>query len=149
EIWSYGHRNIQAAALHPETGELWTIEHGPRGGDELNIAQAGKNYGWPVIGFGINYDGSKLHETTHKDGMMQPLKYWVPSIAPSGMAFYKGALFPKWQGQIFVGALIGQALERVPVVGTRLMRGEEKLLQALNERIRDVRIGPDDAIYVA
>ena len=101
EIWSYGHRNVQALAINPATGELWEIEHGPRGGDEVNIVGKGKNYGWPVIGYGIDYSGAKIHDSTAKDGMEQPVKYWVPSIAPSGMAFYTGKLFPKWTGSLF------------------------------------------------
>ena len=109
EIWSYGHRNSQGAALHPQTGKLWEHEHGPRGGDEINIPLAGKNYGWPVIGYGIDYSGAKIHEATAKAGMEQPVKYWVPSIAPSGMAFYTGDLFPAWKGNLFVGALAGAA----------------------------------------
>ena len=107
EIWSYGHRNMQGAALNPTSGKLWTHEHGPRGGDEVNITEAGKNYGWPVIGYGVDYSGAKIHEATHKPGMEQPVKYWVPSIAPSGMAFYAGDLFPAWRGNLFVGALAG------------------------------------------
>ena len=112
EIWSYGHRNSQGAAIHPATGKLWEHEHGPRGGDEINIPEKGKNYGWPVIGYGIDYSGAKIHESTSKSGMEQPIKYWVPSIAPSGMAFYAADLFPAWKGSLFVGALAGQMLVR-------------------------------------
>ena len=108
EIWSYGHRNSQGAALHPQTGKLWETEHGPRGGDEVNIPLAGKNYGWPVIGFGIDYSGAKIHESAHKAGMEQPVWYWVPSIATSGLTFYTGDLFPAWRGNLFVGGLAGQ-----------------------------------------
>ncbi len=108
EIWSYGHRNGQGLAFNPTTGDLWEIEHGPRGGDEVNIIAKGRNYGWPVIGYGIDYNGAKIHDSTAKDGMEQPVKYWVPSIAPSGMAFYTGALFPAWKGSLFTGALQGQ-----------------------------------------
>ena len=108
EIWSYGHRNAQGAAIHPQSGKLWETEHGPRGGDELNIPEAGKNYGWPVIGYGINYDGTKAHETTHKGGMEQPIKQWTPVIAASGMAFYQGDLFPAWKGNLFLGGLAGK-----------------------------------------
>lgn len=147
EIWSYGHRNIQAAAIHPASGALWEIEHGPRGGDEVNIAAKGKNYGWPVIGYGIDYSGVKIHEATAKDGMEQPLKYWVPSIAPSGMAFYTADLFAAWKGSLFLGALAGQALVRLTLDGDRVT-GEERLLQNLGERIRDVRQGPDGALYL-
>jgi len=147
EIWSYGHRNAQGAALHPQTGRLWEHEHGPRGGDEVNIPLAGKNYGWPVIGYGINYDGTKAHESTAKPGMEQPIKYWVPSIAPSGMAFYTADLFPAWKGNLFVGALAGQMLVRLELDGETVTR-EERLLTDLRERIRDVRQGPDGAIWL-
>ena len=148
EIWSYGHRNAQGAALHPQSGKLWMHEHGPRGGDEINIAEAGKNYGWPVIGYGIDYSGAKIHESAHKAGMEQPIKYWVPSIAPSGMAFYTGDLFPSWRGSLFVGALAGQILVRLDVRGDTV-GAEERLLRELNERIRDVRAGPDGALWLA
>ena len=148
EIWSYGHRNAQGAAINPQTGKLWEHEHGPRGGDEINIPEAGKNYGWPVIGYGIDYSGAKIHESTHKAGMEQPIKYWVPSIAPSGMAFYTGDLFPSWRGSLFVGALAGQILVRLDVRGDTV-GAEERLLRELNERIRDVRVGPDGALWLA
>ena len=148
EIWSYGHRNMQGAALHPTTGKLWEHEHGPRGGDEVNIIEKGRNYGWPVIGYGIDYNGAKIHEATSKSGMEQPIKYWVPSIAPSGMAFYTGDLFPKWKGSLFVGALAGQMLVRLDLEGEKVT-GEERLLQGLRDRIRDVRMGPDGALYLA
>jgi aldose sugar dehydrogenase len=148
EIWSYGHRNAQGAAIHPQTGKLWEHEHGPRGGDEINIPEAGKNYGWPVIGYGIDYDGTKIHESTQKAGMEQPIKYWVPSIAPSGMAFYTGDLFPAWRGSLFVGALAGQFLVRLELKGDTV-GSEERLLRTLNERIRDVRMGPDGALWLA
>jgi glucose/arabinose dehydrogenase len=147
EIWSFGHRNPQGLAFNPASGELWEIEHGPRGGDEVNIIGKGKNYGWPVIGFGIDYSGAKIHESTAKDGMEQPIKVWVPSIAPSGMAFYQGALFPKWKGSLFTGALAGQMLVRLSLDGDRVT-GEERLLQNLGERIRDVREGPDGALWL-
>ena len=147
EIWSYGHRNMQGGALHPDTGRLWTHEHGPRGGDEINITEAGKNYGWPVIGYGIDYSGAKIHQATQRDGMEQPVKYWVPSIAPSGMAFYTGALFPAWKGNLFVGALAAGILVRLEVSGEKVGK-EERLLQNLRERIRDVRQGPDGALYL-
>ena len=145
EIWSYGHRNMQGAALHPQSGRLWTHEHGPRGGDEINIPEAGKNYGWPVIGYGIDYGGAKIHEATQQSGMEQPVKYWVPSIAPSGMAFYTGDLFPKWRGNLFVGALAAGILVRLEVNGEKV--GNEERLN-LRERIRDVRQGPDGALYL-
>lgn len=147
EIWSYGHRNPQGAAINPLSGKFWTHEHGPRGGDEINIPQPGKNYGWPVIGYGIDYSGAKIHESTHKDGMEQPIYYWVPSIAPSGMAFYSGNLFPAWKGNLFVGALAGQMLVRLELDGDKVVK-EERLLQDLRERIRDVRSGPDGAIWL-
>ncbi|MGE0563089.1 MAG: PQQ-dependent sugar dehydrogenase [Pseudolabrys sp.] len=148
EIWSYGHRNPQGAAINPATGEYWEIEHGPRGGDEINIPKAGKNYGWPVIGYGIDYSGAKIHEGTHKDGMEQPIHYWVPSIAPSGMAFYTGELFPKWKGNLFVGGLVSQMLARLELDGNKVVK-EERLLDKFGERIRDVRQGPDGALYLA
>ena len=148
EIWSYGHRNAQGAAINPQTGKLWEHEHGPRGGDEINIPEAGKNYGWPVIGYGIDYDGTKIHVSTQKAGMEQPIKYWVPSIAPSGMAFYTGDLFPAWRGSLFVGALAGQILVRLELKGDTVA-SEERLLRPLNERIRDVRMGPDGALWLA
>ena len=148
EIWSYGHRNSQGAAINPQSGKLWEHEHGPRGGDEVNIPEAGKNYGWPVIGYGIDYDGTKIHASTQKAGMEQPIKYWVPSIAPSGMAFYTGELFPAWRGSLFVGALAGQILVRLQLKGDTV-ESEERLLRPLNERIRDVRMGPDGALWLA
>lgn len=147
EVWSYGHRNSQSLAFNPASGDLWEIEHGPRGGDEVNIIGKGKNYGWPVIGYGIDYSGAKIHDATSKPGMEQPVKYWVPSIAPSGMAFYTGDLFPKWKGSLFVGALAGQMLVRLPLTGNTV-GSEERLLQNLNERIRDVRQGPDGALWL-
>lgn len=147
EIWSYGHRNQQGLAINPGTGELWEIEHGPRGGDEVNVIAKGKNYGWPVIGFGIDYSGTKIHEATAKDGMEQPAKYWVPSIAPSGAVFYTGKLFPKWDGSLFTGALSGRMLVRLTVNG-HAVTAEERLLQNLYERIRDVRQGPDGALWL-
>ncbi len=147
EIWSYGHRNPQSAALHPVTGKLWTVEHGARGGDELNIPLAGRNYGWPVITYGIDYSGVKIGEGRAKDGMEQPAYYWDPSIAPSGMAFYTSDRFPAWRDNLFVGALAGQHLARLILRGEEVI-GEEKLLTDLGERIRDVRMGPDGALYV-
>ena len=147
EIWSLGHRNEQGLAINPASGDLWEIEHGPRGGDEVNIIGKGKNYGWPVIGYGIDYSGAKIHETTAKDGMEQPIKYWVPSIAPSGMTFYTAALFPKWTGSLFTGALAARMLVRLSLNGNTVT-GEERLLPNLNERIRDVRQGPDGALWL-
>lgn len=148
EIWSYGHRNPQSLAIHPVSSKLWEIEHGPRGGDEVNIIEKGKNYGWPVIGYGIDYSGAKIHDGTHKDGMEQPIKYWVPSIAPCGMAFYTASLFPKWRGSLFTGSINGtRALVRLALDGEKVT-GEERLLQNLNEQIRDVRQGPDGALWL-
>jgi glucose/arabinose dehydrogenase len=147
EIWSYGHRNPQGLAIDPATGDLWETEHGPRGGDEVNIIGKGKNYGWPVIGYGIDYSGAKLHDSSSKPGMEQPVKYWVPSIAPSGMAFYTGDLFPRWRGSLFTGALAGQMLVRLQLNGNTVT-SEERILQNLNERIRDVRQGPDGALWL-
>ena len=147
EIWSYGHRNGQGLAINPASGDVWEVEHGPRGGDELNIIRTAKNYGWPVIGFGLEYSGGKIHDSTAKDGMEQPVKYWVPSISPSGMVFYTGKLFPKWSGSLFVGALSGSMLVRLSLNGNGVA-GEERLLQNLHERIRDVRQGPDGALWL-
>ncbi|WKB54237.1 PQQ-dependent sugar dehydrogenase [Eleftheria terrae] len=148
EIWSWGHRNIQGAALHPQTGELWTHEHGPQGGDEVNLTERGKNYGWPVITYGREYGtGFKIGEGTAKDGMEQPLVHWVPSIAPSGMAFLTSDRYPGWQGSLFVGALRAQVLVRLELDGRKVVR-EERLLQNLHERIRDVRQGTDGWLYL-
>ena len=148
EIWSFGHRNPQGLALHPASGRIWEHEHGPRGGDEINIIDKGRNYGWPVIGYGIDYSGARIHEGTHKEGMEQPVWYWVPSIAPSGMALYTGNLFPAWRGNLFVGALAGEILARIEIEGESV-RKEERLLAQLHERIRDVRQGPDGALWLA
>ena len=147
EIWSIGHRNVQGAALNPSTGKVWTIEHGARGGDEINVPQAGRNYGWPVITYGRDYSGAKIGEGTAKEGLEQPIYYWDPSIAPSGAAFYTGGLVPQWQGNLFVGALAGQALHRLVLDGEKIV-GEEVLLKELGQRIRDVRQGPDGALYI-
>ena len=148
EIWSYGLRNIQAAALQPGTNLLWTIEHGPRGGDELNQPEAGKNYGWPTITYGTEYSGQKMPGgLTAQAGMEQPVYYWDPVIAPSGMIFYDGALFPQWRGSIFVGGHGSQKLVRLVLDGKRVV-SEDWLLTGQNLRIRDVRQGPDGAIYV-
>lgn len=147
EIWSYGHRNIQGAALHPETGELWGTEHGARGGDELNVVRAGKNYGWPVITWGIDYDGSSIGEGTTKAGMEQPVYYWKPSIGTSGLAFYTGDLFKGWKGNALAGGLTGMRLERLVLDGEKVV-GVEHLLSDRKARIRDVRQGPDGAVYV-
>jgi aldose sugar dehydrogenase len=147
EVWSYGHRNIHAAAINPASRELWTVEHGARGGDEVNIPRKGLNYGWPVISYGVNYDGSKIGTGAKKDGMEQPVFYWDPSIAPSGMAFYTSDKFPAWRGSLFVGALAGQHLNRLEVSGDRVAK-EERLLTGLRARIRDVREGPDGFLYL-
>jgi glucose/arabinose dehydrogenase len=148
EKFTLGHRNMQGAALHPQTGMLWTHEHGPQGGDEVNVIRAGVNYGWPVITYGVNYGiGTKIGEGTHKEGMAQPLHYWVPSIAPSGMAFYTGDRFPKWKGDLFVGALRSQMLVRLQLDGEKVVK-EERLLQGVLGRIRDVRMGPDGFLYL-
>jgi aldose sugar dehydrogenase len=147
EIWSYGHRNAQGLALNPANGKLWEHEHGPRGGDEVNVIEKGKNYGWPVIGYGIDYSGAKIHESSHKPGMEQPIRYWVPSIAPSGMAFYTGNVFPLWHSSLFIGALAGQILVRLELDSEKVVE-EEHLLHALSERIRDVRQGPDGALWL-
>ena len=147
EIWSYGHRNLQGAAMHPVSGKLWTHEHGPRGGDEINVPLAGKNYGWPVIGFGIDYSGLRMHDSTAKAGLEQPIHYWLPSIAPSGMAFYTADRFPQWKNSLFVGALAGQHLARLTLDGERVV-AEERLLVDVKARIRDVRQGPDGYVYV-
>ena len=147
EIWSYGHRNPQGAALHPVTGKLWTVEHGARGGDEINVPLPGRNYGWPVIAYGRHYWGGKIGEGTHKAGMEQPIHYWDPSIAPSGMAFYTGDKYPKWKGNVFVGALSFQLLSRLVLDGEKVVK-EERLFKAFRERIRDVRQGPDGYLYM-
>jgi aldose sugar dehydrogenase len=146
EIWSYGHRNMQGAALNPVTGKLWTNEHGPQGGDEINVPLAGKNYGWPVIGYGIDYSGLRMHDSSAKAGMEQPIHYWVPSIAPSGMAFYTADRFPQWKNSLFIGALAGQHLARLTVDGEKVT-AEERLLTDRKERFRDVRQGPDGYVY--
>ena len=148
EIWSYGHRNVQGAALNPASGELWIDEHGPQGGDELNIAQPGKNYGWPVITYGAEYgSGAKIGEGTAKAGMEPPLAHWVPSIATSGLAFLTSDRYPGWKGSVFIGALKAQLLVRLELDGRKVVR-EERLLQDFGERIRDVRQGPDGWLYL-
>jgi glucose/arabinose dehydrogenase len=147
EIWSYGHRNVQGLAIHPETGDLWADEHGPQGGDEVNRIQPGKNYGWPVIGFGVNYTtGLAIHAGTHRDGMEQPVRVWVPSIGISGMMFYTGDKFPQWRGNMFIGGMNGQQLSRLTMSGERIVNEEELVQQ--RGRIRDIRQGPDGFIYL-
>jgi aldose sugar dehydrogenase len=148
EKFTLGNRNMQGAALHPQTGVLWTHEHGPQGGDEVNIIRPGANYGWPVITYGVNYGiGTKIGEGTAKSGMQQPIHHWVPSIAPSGMAFYTGDKFPRWQGSLFVGALRDRMLVRLQLDGDKVVK-EERLLRNALGRIRDVRAGPDGLIYL-
>lgn len=145
-IYSYGHRNPQGMILHPETGELWTHEHGPRGGDEINIIKAGKNYGWPIISYGINYSGTKFTDITALPGMEQPLHYWDPSIAPSGMAFITSNIYPKWKGNLLIGSLKFQYLNRCVLKNNKVVE-QEKLIEGLG-RVRSVKQGPDGYIYV-
>jgi len=148
EKYTLGNRNIQGAALHPDTGVLWTHEHGPQGGDEINVIRGGVNYGWPVITYGREYVTSfSIGEGTQKAGMAQPLYYWVPSIAPSGMAFYTGDKFPRWRGDLFVGALRDRLLVRLRLDGERVV-SEERILEGVLGRIRDVRNGPDGYLYL-
>jgi glucose/arabinose dehydrogenase len=147
EVFSYGHRNPQGLAVHPETGRVWLVEHGPLGGDEVNVARAGVNYGWPVITYGRAYSGLPMGEGSEKEGMAQPLHYWVPSISPSGMAFYEGDAFPQWQGDLFTGGLSGELLARLELDGERVVE-EERLLDGVLGRIRDVRVGPDGYLYL-
>lgn len=146
-LWSKGHRNPQGATLRESDGALFTVEHGARGGDEVNLVRPGLNYGWPVITHGVAYSGAKIGEGTAKEGMEQPQHYWVPSIATSGMAFYAGEAFPDWQGDIFVGGLRGEVLARLEMDGDRIV-AEERLLQGELGRIRDVRSGPDGLLYL-
>ncbi|MCX7902125.1 MAG: PQQ-dependent sugar dehydrogenase [Burkholderiaceae bacterium] len=148
EIYSLGHRNVQGAALHPATGVLWAHEHGPQGGDELNVIKAGVNYGWPIITYGVNYiTGTKIGEGTEKPGLAQPVKHWSPSPALSGMAFYMGERFPRWRGDVLLGALRGQAVIRVRLDGERAVE-DEFMLRGHLPRIRDVRVGPDGFVYL-
>ena len=149
EIWSYGHRNIQGMALHPRTRALWTHEHGPRGGDEINLPQPGRNYGWPVITYGLEYSGQPVAEATGSEapGMEQPQHYWPVSPAISGMAFYAGDAFPAWRNSMFIGALAARSLIRLELDGDRIVH-EERLLTDRGERIRDVRVGPDGLVYL-
>lgn len=149
EIWSLGHRNPQGAALHPVTGELWISEHGPQGGDEINRVQAGGNYGWPVVSHGCEYVSCRpIGAGPRAPGMTDPVTYWIPtSIAPSGLAFYTGNRYPGWQGNLFSGALAGQALWRLQLDGDRVI-GRQALLSGYGERIRDVRQGPDGWLYL-
>ena len=148
EIWSLGHRNVQGIAVQPGTGAVWTIEHGTRGGDELNRPEAGKNYGWPIIAYGVEYRGAAINEgITARDGLEQPVYYWDPVIAPGGQTFYSGAMFPGWDGNLLIAGLGGKSLTRLVLEGDRVV-GEERLLTGLGERIRDVAVGSDGAVWV-
>jgi glucose/arabinose dehydrogenase len=148
EIWSYGHRNPQAAAINPATGALWEIEHGPRGGDEINIPEPGRNYGWPVVSYGVNYSGTPVGSGKKSaPGMEAPIYQWTPVISPSGMLFYTGEVFPQWKGNLFVGGLSAQALVRLELDGNKVTH-EERLLRDLGLRIRDVAQGPDGSLFV-
>jgi len=148
DIWSYGHRNAQGMYFDHDTGRLWLTEHGPQGGDELNLVEPGKNYGWPVIGYGVNYrSGSAIHESTHKDGMAQPKRIWVPSIATSGLVMYQGDAFPNWRGHLLAGGLRGEQVALLEMSADEVVR-EETLAQGLG-RVRDVRVGPDGLVYLA
>ncbi len=146
-IYSYGHRNPQGTAMHPETGEIWETEHGPKGGDELNLIEAGKNYGWPVISYGINYNGTKFTDITEKEGMEQPVIYWTPSIAPCGMTFVNSDRYPGWKNDILIGSLSFKYLERVQLTSNKVTE-QEKLLENIG-RVRNVRMSPDGFVYVA
>lgn len=147
EIWSLGHRNMQGVAVQPGTGAIWTVEHGTRGGDEINLDQAGKNYGWPGVAYGIEYNGQPIPAVTAREGTEQPVYYWDPVIAPGGMTFYSGTMFPGWNGNLLVTGLGGKQLARLVLENNRVV-GEERLLTDLNERIRDVAVGPDGAVWV-
>ena len=147
EIWSIGHRNVQGAAINPASGKLWTVELGAMGGDEVNCPEPGKNYGWPIISYGLNYDGQPIGEGNEKEGLEQPIYYWDPAISPSGAVFYTGDKMPEWSGNLFVAALSGQSLHRLVLEGNKVV-GEEILLSDLNQRIRTVRMGPDGYLWV-
>ena len=147
EIYSYGHLNLQGLALEPESGAPWVHEHGPMGGDEVNRIRPGRNYGWPVITYGEEYSGGKIGEGTAKPGMEQPVKYYIPSIAPSGMTFYSGEAFPQWQGDLFIGALKLTHLNRL-VMRDGQVQAEERLLEELAYRVRNVVQGPDGLLYL-
>jgi glucose/arabinose dehydrogenase len=147
EIWSYGHRSPQGLAIHPETGDIWMTEHGPQGGDELNLVLPGRNYGWPIIGYGVNYGGARIHASTERAGLEQPAHYWVPSIATSGLMIYTGDRFPQWRGNLFAGGMVGEHIARLTMDGRRVA-SVENLLQGRG-RVRDIRQGPDGLIYVA
>jgi aldose sugar dehydrogenase len=145
EIWSYGHRNIQAAAIHPQSGALWVAEMGPRGGDALNLPERGRNFGWPLVSWGRHYDGRDIPNPPTRPEFAHPIKHWTPAIAPSGMAFYTGDIFPAWRGDVLIGSLTQRALVRLTVADSRIV-GEEII--SLGARIRDVKQGPDGAVYV-
>jgi glucose/arabinose dehydrogenase len=147
EIWSYGHRSMQGGALHPQTNQLWTVEHGARGGDELNHPEAGKNYGWPVITYGVEYNGAKIGEGTEKAGMEQPVYYWDPVIAPSGATFYTGDAFADWQGDLFIGSLNPGGLVRLKIENGKVVK-ETRYIGNPRQRVRDVQQGPDGLLYV-
>jgi glucose/arabinose dehydrogenase len=147
EIWTLGHRNPEGLAIRPSDGSLWDVEHGAKGGDEINLIKPGHNYGWPIITYGVDYSGERIGIGTSKQGMDQPVYYWDPSIAPSGMAFYTGDLFPQWKGNLFIGALKFKSVRRLVMSGDKVV-GEEVLLGDLGERIRDIRQGPDGALYI-
>ncbi len=147
EIYTYGNRNVQGIALDPATGTIWFHEHGPRGGDELNMLKAGANYGWPTVTYGIDYSGAVISDRQTATGIAPPVIHWTPSIAPSGMTVYTGNAFPEWRGNIFIGSLVQRHLRRVILQGNRVV-GQETLLKGLGERIRDVRTGPDGFIYI-
>lgn len=148
EIWSYGHRNIQGAAINPLSRELWTCEHGPQGGDELNVDRAGKNYGWPVITYGENYGGGKIGEGAHKEGMEQPLYYWVPSIATAGFIFYTGDKFPAWKNNVLLTSLRAKSLVRLVIDGEKILHAERLLTKEIQQRLRHVVQGPDGLVYL-
>ncbi|HKL63701.1 MAG TPA: PQQ-dependent sugar dehydrogenase, partial [Woeseiaceae bacterium] len=145
-VWSYGHRNPQGLSVAAD-GTVWLHEHGPKGGDEVNIVEPGVNYGWPVITYGLDYNGAYVSPFTEMEGMAQPLHVWTPSIAPSGLTVYEGAPFPEWRGDLFAGALVGKDVRRLDVEGGEIV-GEEVLFGEIGERIRDVATGPDGAIYI-
>jgi glucose/arabinose dehydrogenase len=147
EIFTTGHRNPQGMTFNPRTGDLWLVEHGPRGGDELNLVRGGRNYGWPLVTYGIDYSGAKIGDGTSKPELEEPARYWVPSISPSGLAIYFGDAFPNWRGSLFLGGLSGQVLTRLELDGTRVVH-EERLLAGSIGRIRDVRAGPDGKLYL-
>jgi aldose sugar dehydrogenase len=153
EIWSYGHRSLQGLAFDPHTGDLWASEHGAQGGDELNLIRPGGNYGWPVVGYGVNYGGQPIHESRERQGMVEPVQHWTPSIGPSGLMIYDGDRFPEWRGSAFVGGLAGVSIARVPLIadgeGYMVGRLERPPLMLGFGRVRDIRQGPDGYIYVA